>query len=101
MEDKGNMDFIVPPALDQGIISTLQNMLEMANFSISPTSYSDYDSQSRSAQDSMMRFEGLSDSVSLLVESISKMLNNIAQNWILDIKSKMPDLFEVPIINNK
>ena len=101
MEDKGNMDFIVPPALDQGIISTLQNMLEMANFSISPTSYSDYDSQSRSAQDSMMRFEGLSDSVSLLVESISKMLNNIAQNRILDIKSKMPDLFEVPIINNK
>jgi hypothetical protein len=57
MEDKGNMDFITPPALDQGIISTLQDMLEMANFSIAPTSYSDYDSQSRSAQDSQLRFE--------------------------------------------
>lgn len=101
MEDKGNMDFIVPPALDQGIISTLQNMLEMANFSISPTSYSDYNSQSRSAQDSMMRFEWLSDWVALLVESISKMLNKIAQNWLLDIKEKMPDLFEVPIVNSK
>ena len=91
------MDFITPPSLDQGIISTLQNMLETANFSISPTSYSDYESQSRSAKDSMLRFEGLSDSVSLLVDSISVMLNEIAQNWLVDMKDKMPELFSLPV----
>lgn len=100
MEDKGNMDFITPPALDQGIISTLQDMLEMANFSIAPTSYSDYDSQSRSAQDSQLRFEWLADTVALLVDSISNMLNEIAQNWIIDMYNKMPDLFEIPIFNS-
>lgn len=101
MEDKGNMDFITPPSLDQGIISTLQNMLETANFSISPTSYSDYSSQSRSARDSMLRFEGLADTVSLLVDSISKMLNQIAQNWLEDMQKKMPELFEIPVFNSK
>lgn len=101
MEDKGNMDFITPPSLDQGIVSTLQNMLETANFSISPTSYSDYESQSRSARDSMLRFEGLADTVSLLVDSISKMLNQIAQNWIEDMQNKMPALFELPVFNSK
>lgn len=101
MEDKGNMDFITPPSLDQGIISTLQNMLETANFSISPTSYSDYESQSRSAKDSMLRFEGLSDSVSLLVDSISVMLNEIAQNWLVDMKDKMPELFSLPVYDSK
>lgn len=101
MEDKGNMDFITPPPLDKGIVSTLQNMLETANFSISPTSYSDYNSQSRSAQDSMLRFEGLADSVSLLVDSVSLMLNRIAQNWLIDMQSKMPELFQLPVFNAK
>lgn len=101
MEDKGNMDFITPPALDQGIISTLQNMLETANFSIAPTSYSDYDSQSRSAQDSQLRFEGLADTVALLVDSVSNMLNQIAQNRLIDMQDKMPELFEIPVYNSK
>lgn len=99
MEDKWNMDFITPPALDQWLISILQDMLEMANFSISPTSYNDFNSQSRSAQDSQLRFEWLADTVALLVDSVSKMLNEIAYNWILDMTEKMPDLFEIPIYN--
>lgn len=101
MEDKGNMDFITPPALDQWIISMLQNILETANFSIAPTSYSDYQSQSRSAQDSQLRFEWLNDTVSLLVDSVSNMLNQIAQNRLLDMQWKMPDLFELPLYNSK
>lgn len=32
-------------------------MLETANFAISPTSYTDYDTQSRSATDSQARFD--------------------------------------------
>jgi len=32
-------------------------MLETANFAISPTSYTDYNTQSRSATDSQARFE--------------------------------------------
>ena len=97
MEDKWNMDFVTPPPLDQWLISLLQDMLEMANFAVSPTSYSDYTSQSRSAQDSQLRFEWLADSVSLLVDSVSNMLNQVAYNWLLDMSEKMPDLFEIPI----
>lgn len=101
MEDKWNMDFIVPPALDQWIISTLQNMLETANFAISPTSYTDYDTQSRSATDSQARFDWLADSVALLIDSVSNMLTKIANNWLLDMQEKMPELFELPIYNSK
>jgi len=101
MEDKWNMDFIVPPALDQWIISTLQNMLETANFAISPTSYTDYSTQSRSATDSQARFDWLSDSVALLIDSVSNMLTKIANNWLLDMQEKMPELFELPIYNSK
>lgn len=97
MEDKGNLDFVTPPPLDQWLISVLQDMLQMANFAVSPTGYSDYNTQSRSAQDSQLRFEWLSDSVSLLVDSVSNMLNQIAYNWLLDMIDKMPDLFEIPI----
>lgn len=97
MEDKANMDFVTPPALDQWLISVLQDMLQMANFAISPTWYADYDTQSRSAQDSQLRFEWLADSVSLLVDSVSNMLNEVAYNWLLDMVEKMPDLFEIPI----
>lgn len=101
MEDKWNMDFIVPPALDQWIITTLQEMLETANFAISPTSYSDYSSQSRSATDSQARFDWLSDSVALLIDSVSNMLTQIADNWLIDMQDKMPELFELPTYNSK
>lgn len=101
MEDKWNMDFIVPPALDQWIITTLQEMLETANFAISPTSYSDYNSQSRSATDSQARFDWLSDSVALLIDSVSNMLTQIADNWLIDMQDKMPELFELPVYNSK
>ena len=101
MEDKWNMDFITPPALDQWIITTLQEMLETANFAISPTSYSDYSSQSRSATDSQARFDWLSDSVALLIDSVSNMLTQIADNWLLDMQDKMPELFELPVYNSK
>ena len=101
MEDKWNMDFIVPPALDQWIISTLQNMLETANFAISPTSYADFNTQSRSATDSQARFDWLSDSVALLIDSVSSMLTKIANNWLLDMQEKMPELFEIPVYSSK
>ena len=101
MEDKWNMDFIVPPALDQWLITTLQTMLETANFAISPTSYTDFNTQSRSATDSQARFDWLSDSVALLIDSVSNMLTNIANNWLLDMQDKMPELFELPVYNSK
>ena len=76
-------------------------MLETANFAISPTSYSDYSSQSRSATDSQARFDWLSDSVALLIDSVSNMLTQIANNWLLDMQDKMPELFELPVYNSK
>lgn len=74
-------------------------MLEMAQFNVAPATYSDFKTQSRSAQDSMLRFEGLSDTVSLFIDSMSSMLNEVAQAWLLDMQSKMPEIFELPIFD--
>mgnify|MGYP000914908467 CR=1 FL=1 len=76
-------------------------MLEMAQFNIAPSTYADYNTQSRSAQDSMLRFEGLADTVALFIDSMSRMLNEVAQAWLLDMQKKMPEIFELPIFDNK
>lgn len=95
------ISWLTPPPIDNGTMMTLQNFLEMANYAISPATYSDYKTQSRSAQDSMLRFEGLNDTIAPLAESISEMLNNIAQSWLLDMQTRMPELFEIPVFDSK
>lgn len=96
-----SVSFLTPPSVDQGTITILQNMLEMAQFNIAPSTYADYNTQSRSAQDSMLRFEGLADTVALFIDSMSRMLNEVAQAWLLDMQKKMPEIFELPIFDNK
>jgi len=93
--------FLTPPSVDQWVITVLQNMLEMAQFNVAPATYADYNTQSRSAQDSQLRFEWLSDTIALFVDSMSNMLNEIAQAWLLDMQKKMPEFFELPIFDKE
>ena len=93
--------FLTPPTIDQWTITVLQNMLEMAQFNVAPATYADYTTQSRSAQDSQLRFEWLADTVALFIDSMSNMLNEVAQAWLLDMQKKMPEFFELPIFDNK
>lgn len=97
----GSVSFLTPPSVDLGTITILKEMLEMAQFNVAPATYGDYQTQSRSAQDSMLRFEGLSDTVALFVDSMSAMLNEVAQAWLLDMQKKMPEFFELPIFDSK
>ena len=93
--------FLTPPTIDQWVITMLQQMLEMAQFNVAPATYADYNTQSRSAQDSQLRFEWLSDTVALFIDSVSNMLNEIAQAWLLDMQRKMPEFFELPIFDKE
>lgn len=97
----GTVSFLTPPSVDQGSVAILKDMLEMAQFNVAPATYADYNTQSRSAQDSMMRFEGLADTVALFVDSMSNMLNEVAQAWLLDMQEKMPETFQLPVFNAK
>jgi hypothetical protein len=100
-ESVTNESFLTPPPVDVTAVNFLNSTLEMMNYLIAPQQYSDYQSQSRSARDAILRFEGLGDGVKYLVDSISKMLNTCAQNWLLDIKQKFPENISLPIFDNK
>jgi len=93
--------FLTPPPPDPNAINFLNQQNELMNFVVNPTNYSDFQTQSRSAQDAVFRFEGLSDGAQYLMESISEMLNNCAQSWLEDVKDKMPEKFALPIFDEK
>lgn len=75
----------------------MTDILDMANFTISPASYNQLQGVARSATDSNFRYEGLTDSLKALVESMNEMLTDCAEDRIKYMKAYMPEEFEVPV----
>lgn len=91
------IDFVSPPPLNAEVINSLQNLLEMASFMVTPASYWDYQTQSRSATDSNFRVQSLNDSIIMLADSINEALNMCFESLLEQMKDKMPDEFLLPI----
>lgn len=72
-------------------------MLEMASFMVTPASYWDYQTQSRSATDAWFRIQSLNDSIIMLADSITEALNMCFESLLEQMKDKMPDKFLLPI----
>ena len=53
----GKIETLQLPTLDPSVIKTMQDILQMADFAISPSSYNQLAGVSRSATDSQMRYE--------------------------------------------
>lgn len=92
-----HIEFVTPPPLNWEVINTLQNMLEMASFMVTPASYWDYQTQSRSATDAWFRIQSLNDSIIMLADSITEALNMCFESLLEQMKDKMPDKFLLPI----
>jgi len=92
-----HVEFVSPPPLNAEVINALQNLLEMASFMVTPASYWDYQTQSRSATDSNFRTQSLNDSIIMLADAITDSLNICFESLLEQMKDKMPDKFLLPI----
>lgn len=92
-----HVEFVSPPPLNSEVINALQNLLEMASFMVTPASYWDYQTQSRSATDSNFRTQSLNDSIIMLADAITDSLNLCFESLLEQMKDKMPDKFLLPI----
>ena len=92
-----HVEFVSPPPLNSEVINALQNLLEMASFMVTPASYWDYQTQSRSATDSNFRTQSLNDSIIMLADAITDSLNICFESLLEQMKDKMPDKFLLPI----
>ena len=85
------------PSVDPGVITAMTNILDMANFTISPSNFNQLQWVSRSATDSNLRYEWLSDALKPLIASMNEMLTDCAEDRIRYMKEYMPEEFEVPV----
>ena len=92
-----HVEFVSPPPLNSEVINALQNLLEMASFMVTPASYWDYQTQSRSATDSNFRTQSLNDSIIMLADAITDSLNICFESLLEQMKDKMPNKFLLPI----
>lgn len=94
---ESKINFLTPPPLNAEVVNAMQNQLELASFMVTPASYWDYQTQSRSATDSNIRAQSLNDSIIMLADSITDMLNMSFESLLEQMKDKMPDEFLLPI----
>lgn len=92
-----HVEFVSPPPLNSEVINALQNLLEMASFMVTPASYWDYQTQSRSATDSTFRTQSLNDAIIMLADAITDSMNLCFESLLEQMKDKMPDKFLLPI----
>lgn len=93
----GKIETLELPKPDPTTIKAMSDILQMADFAISPSSYNQIQTVSRSATDSNLRYEWLKDSVLALMESMNEMLSNVVEDWIKEAKVNMPREFEIPV----
>lgn len=86
------------PAPDMSVSKWMTDILNMSNFAIAPTTYSQTEWVSRSATDSQYRYEWLKDALLVLISSMNHMLTITAKEWILDAKKDMPSKFRLPVL---
>lgn len=94
---ESKINFLTPPPLNAEVINAMQNQLELASMMVTPASYWDYQTQSRSATDANIRQQTLNDSIIMLADSITEMLNMCFESLLEQMKDKMPDEFLLPI----
>jgi len=87
------------PTPDPSIYKGMTDILNMANMSISPASYSQYEWVSRSATDSQARLEWLKDATVVLITNMNRLLTEVAEVWLEEMKIKMPEKFSIPIFD--
>lgn len=86
------------PKPDNVNFKMMADILDMANFAISPSSYNQLDGIARSATDSQFRQESLADPIRALAENINETFNETIKDWILEAKEKMPPKFTIWIL---
>lgn len=96
----GKIETLEMPSIDPSVMKSMTDILDMANFTISPSSYNQLQGVARSATDSNFRYEWLTDSLKALVESMNEMLTDTAEDWIKYMKAYMPSEFEVPVFGD-
>lgn len=90
-----NIDIFEMPKPDQINFKMMADILDLANFAISPSSYNQLQWVSRSATDSEYRFQSLRDSIRPLAESINEMFKSLINDWLIFAKHLMPNEFTV------
>ena len=93
----GKIETLDMPSIDPSVMKAMADILQMANFTISPSTYNQLQWVSRSATDSNFRYEWLTDSLKTLIDSMNDMLTDTAEDWIKYMKTYMPAEFEVPV----
>jgi hypothetical protein len=73
----------------------MADVLDMSNFAISPSSYNQVPTQSRSATDAELRQSSLTDPVLTLSESIGKAIAKSNQEYLLFMKKFLPDKISI------
>ena len=92
------LEILEMPKVDPMVTKTMNDILMMSDFAVSPTTYNQLWWVSRSATDSQLRYEWLKDSIKILMESINNMLTVVAEEWIVEARQKMPKEFSIMIM---
>jgi hypothetical protein len=96
--DNSNIEALAMPKLDAANFKVMNDILDMANFAISPSTYNQLQGVSRSATDSEYRFQSLRDSLRPLSESINETFTETIKDWLLMAKKNMPQKFKIAIL---
>ena len=96
--DNSTIESLQMPKLDAGNFKVMNDILDMANFAISPSTYNQLQGVSRSATDSEYRFQSLRDSLRPLSESINEAFSEAIKDWLLMARKNMPNKFKIAIL---
>jgi hypothetical protein len=96
--DSSNIEALWMPQLDAWNFKIMNDVLDMANFAISPSTYNQLQGVSRSATDSEYRFQSLRDSLRPLSESINEAFTETVKDWLIMAKKNMPNKFKIAIL---
>lgn len=96
--DGSNIETLQMPKLDAGNFKIMNDILDIANFAVSPSTYNQLQWVSRSATDSEYRFQSLRDSLRPLSESINEAFTETIKDWLLMAKKNMPEKFKIAIL---
>lgn len=92
------IDTLQLPRPDNINFQMMNDILNMANFAIAPTTYNELSGVSRSATDAQYRNESLKDAILPLSESINESFAESLKDFFMLAKQNMPDKFKISVL---
>lgn len=92
-----DLETVETPNPSEVNFAMMNDIMNMIDFAVSPTSYNELQWVSRSATDSEYRFQSLRDALKPLSEHVNDMIWHLVDDWLLMWKEYLPETMRVMI----